>query len=82
MYNFRVEFYKSAWNYILMDNNTTDTCVIRLKCPTIMISWLMNLKAKNNFKGVMQAFNNLFGSDIAKLVSNISFRDVNFEEWY
>lgn len=48
----------------------------------IVIKYLLNLRSKNDFEGVMHAFGNLFWTDINKVVASLG--DANpccFERW-
>lgn len=81
--DYRLRFTDSVWSYINKQDNTLymDTSFICVSCPTIMISWLLNLESKNNFDGLMKSFDDLFGRDIGLIISNISGNRVVFRNW-
>lgn len=58
------------------------TTVISIDIPSKMLEYFLSLRSQNNFDRVMKAFDNLFGSDISKLASNIRFKNVQFIDWF
>lgn len=77
-----ITFSRCAFDYISKSDNEVyvSTNIVKLNCPTVMISWLLNLRSERNFDGIMQAFDNLFSRDINKIVINVSRGRISFEE--
>lgn len=72
-------FCKSDINMFSAARKTT---VISIDIPSKMLEYFLSLRSQNNFDRVMKAFDNLFGSDISKLASNIRFKNVQFIDWF
>lgn len=55
---------------------------IFFRIPLEMIKYLLNLRSKNDFEGVMRAFGNLFWTDINKVVASLGdATPCCFERW-
>lgn len=80
---FKPSLREEIWSYISREDTPVygSTAVIPILCPTVMVLWIMDLKSRGNFDGLMQSFDNLFGSNIRSIVSNIRGNKVVFECW-
>lgn len=58
-----------------------DTATVEQIIPEKMVWYILNLKSKQDFDGIMDAFGGIFGSDIDRIASNIKGDDLQLLRW-
>lgn len=85
----KLSFYnsKSGYTYSISESplfgfaySTSHECAQRV--PAEMIDYIMSLKSKHDFNGIMNAYSGLIGSDIQRVIRNITVREVQLIKWY
>ena len=55
--------------------------ILKMYIPLEMVLYILNLRTKQDFNGLMRCFNNFFGSDIDKIIVDFGSTEITVVDW-
>lgn len=75
------EVYFSRHTMCMWTKKVNSTSYLKIKVPTDMVMYLLNMKLCKDFDGVMSCFDNLLGDRLNKIFKLPRAHELVFEEW-